>query len=60
MHLREEKLSSQHISRRFQSVNGFLPSLCMSMKLSEVYIFILSSEIMTIESGNPRGDRDAI
>ena len=59
-HPREEKRSSEHISRRFESVNGFITSLCMSRKLSEVCIFNLYSEIMTIQSGNPRGDRDGI
>ena len=34
------KLSSKHISWRFESVNGFIPSLCMSKKLSEICILI--------------------
>ena len=50
---REEKLSSEHISRRFESVNGFMPSLCMSRKLSEVCIFNLCSKIWQSNRGIP-------
>ena len=51
--LREEKLSSEHISRRFESVNGLIQSLCISMKLCEVYILNLESEIWQSNWGIP-------
>ena len=48
-----KKISSEHISRRVESVNGFIPSLCMSRKLSELCVFNLCCETTTIQSGNP-------
>ena len=47
------KNSSEHISWWFESVNGFMPSLCMSRKLSEACIFNLQSEIWQSNRESP-------
>ena len=61
-------MSSTHAKKNFQmktfreveSVNGFIPLLYMSSKLSEVCIYNLLSELWQSNRGNPRGDRDAM